>query len=326
MLRRLSKRMVILIVSSMIGTVTSVAQVPVVPSSGTLVGGSPTHVPLPLGTLMPYESSSIPEVPVEKFRRSFYQGAEVLGGYYADTGSRLGGLNFGFQEARVSFGLPLGSMDNVLGFRPYFRATHLDGPEAIDVPETLYQTGVTMMNYRKWSPRLSTTLVASPEIRSDFTTGKGAFRIFGLAQVSWKWSNQLEWSVGTVFLDRQDVGWLPVLGMVWTPTPDFKVDGMIPRPRIMQRLWKAGGQAEGWVYLGGAFGGNSWAVTRASGQTDFLTLRDYRIMAGYEVVRTGNRGVSIEAGYSFGRTLQYESDSIERDLNDAVFVQANLKF
>ena len=266
------------------------------------------------------------EVPIERFRRSFYQGAEVLGGYYGDTGDQLGGLDLSFQEVRASFGFPLGSMENLVGIRPFFRAIHLNGPTTLDVPETLYETGITFLNQRTWSPRWSTTLIVSPTVRSDFSTDRDALRVFGLGLANWQCNEQLKLSIGAVFLDREDVGLLPVIGFVWTPVPDFKVDGMIPRPRIAKRLWKNGGQAEGWIYLGGAFGGNSWAVTRESETTDLLTLRDYRVLGGYEVIRAGNRGTFIEGGYSFGRTLEYTSDGIERDLDDAIFVQASWRF
>ncbi|TWT54053.1 hypothetical protein Pla22_16880 [Rubripirellula amarantea] len=270
--------------------------------------------------------AEITEVPIEKFRRSFYQGAEVLGGYFADTGDRLGGLNWSFEEARVSFGLPLGSMDNILGMRPYFRALHLDGPTDVDVPSTVYDTGVTFLNQRTWTPRVSTTLVVSPAVRSDFTTDNQAFRIFGLGLVNYQCRETLKLSAGAVFLDREDVGVLPAFGFVWTPTPQWQFDGMIPRPRIARRLWKDGGEAEGWAFIGASFGGNTFAVTRDDNRTDLLTLRDYRVMGGYEVIRSGNRGAYVEAGYSFGRSLEYDNDNLDFDLDDAVFVQASWQF
>lgn len=266
------------------------------------------------------------EIPIQRFRKSFYQGAEVLGGYLLDTGDRLGGLDMTFEEARVSFGVPLGSLDNILGIRPYFRATHLNGPEAIDVPGTVYETGVTLLNQKTWTPKVSTTLIVSPAVRSDFTTSEDALRIFGLGLMNFQCSDALRVSFGAVFLDREDVSLLPALGFTWTPTPDFKVDGMIPRPRIAKRLWKQGGEAEGWAYLGGSFGGNSWAVSREDGTTDQLTIRDFRLLAGYEVLRAGNRGTFIEGGYAFGRSLEYTSDELERDLDDGVFIQASWRF
>ncbi|MCG8651898.1 MAG: hypothetical protein MI861_18810, partial [Pirellulales bacterium] len=104
------------------------------------------------------------------------------------------------------------------------------------------------------------------------------------------------------------------------------VDAMLPRPRIAQRLWKQGGQAEGWAYLGGTLGGNTWAVSRDSGQSDELTLRDFRVFAGYEVIRKGNRGWYFEGGYAFDRSLEYENPALDLSLDDAFFLQADWRF
>jgi hypothetical protein len=287
---------------------------------------SPSLPTYPSPHVAEFDLATQQEIPIQRFRKSFYQGAEVLGGYLLDTGDQLGGLDMTFEEARVSFGVPLGSLDNILGIRPYFRATHLNGPETIDVPGTVYETGVTLLNQKKWSPKVSTTLVVSPAIRSDFTTSENALRIFGLGLMNFQCSDSLRVSLGAVFLDREDVSLLPALGFTWTPSPDFKVDGMIPRPRIAKRLWKQGGEAEGWAYLGGSFGGNSWAVSRDDGTVDQLTIRDFRLLAGYEVLRAGNRGMFIEGGYAFGRSLEYTSDEFERDLDDGIFVQASWRF
>ena len=287
---------------------------------------------LPPLDMRPRIIEQVKEIPIERFRRSFYQGAEVLGGHLFDTGNRLGGLDMTFEEARVSFGLPLGSMDNLLGMRPYFRATHLNGPTndgsggVLDVPETLYTTGVTFLNQKTWTKKISTTIIVSPGVRSDLTTSEGAVRIFGLGLLNYKYSDAWKVSIGAVYLDREDVGVLPAAGFVWTPTPDFKLDGMVPRPRLAKRLWKRGGEAEGWAYLGATFGGNSWAVSRDDGTKDQFTIRDYRLMTGYEVIRAGNRGAFVEAGYAFGRSLEYTSDDIERDLDDGVFLQASWQF
>ena len=266
------------------------------------------------------------ETPIERYRKSFYQGSELLGGYLVDTGDQAGGMDQTFEEARVSFGLPLGSMDNILGFRPYFRADHLRGPTAIDLPGTLYNTGVSILNQKKWSDRWSTTLVLAPSVRSDFTTSEDAFRLFGLALLNWQCRRDLSLSFGVVYFDRADFRLLPAVGASWTPTPRWKIDATMPRPRIARRIWKDGGNAEGWAYFGGMIGGNTWAVTRLSGQRDELTIRDLRLLFGYEVIRQGNRGCFVEGGLAMDRTIEYERQDIEIELDSGVFVQAGWQF
>ena len=266
------------------------------------------------------------ETPIERYRKSFCQGAELRGGYLFDLGDAEGGMNQAFEEVRADFGIPLGSMDNLIGLRPYFRADQLQSLNSLDVPTALYNTGLNILHQRKWNPVFSSTVVVTPSIRSDFTTSSNAFRVFGLALMNWKCRSDLTLSLGAVYFDRADFNLLPAFGVVWTPTPEWKIDATMPRPRIFHRLWKQGGEAEGWAYLGGSIGGNTWAVTRESGLTDELTIRDFRLMGGYEVIEKGNRGHFVEAGLAFGRTVEYERQDIELDLDAGLYLDAGIKF
>ena len=266
------------------------------------------------------------ETPIERYRKSFCQGAELRGGYLFDLGDAEGGMNQAFEEVRADFGIPLGSMDNLIGLRPYFRADQLQSLNSLDVPTALYNTGLNILHQRKWNPVFSSTVVVTPSIRSDFTTSSNAFRVFGLALMNWKCRSDLTLSLGAVYFDRADFNLLPAFGVVWTPTPEWKIDATMPRPRIFHRLWKQGGEAEGWAYLGASIGGNTWAVTRESGLTDELTIRDFRFMGGYEVIEKGNRGHFVEAGLAFGRTVEYERQDIELDLDAGLYLDAGIKF
>ena len=266
------------------------------------------------------------ETPIERYRKSFCQGAELRGGYLFDLGDAEGGMNQAFEEVRADFGIPLGSMDNLIGLRPYFRADQLQSLNSLDVPTALYNTGLNILHQRKWNPVFSSTVVVTPSIRSDFTTSSNAFRVFGLALMNWKCRSDLTLSLGAVYFDRADFNLLPAFGVVWTPTPEWKIDATMPRPRIFHRLWKQGGEAEGWAYLGASIGGNTWAVTRDSGLTDELTIRDFRFMGGYEVIEKGNRGHFVEAGLAFGRTVEYERQDIELDLDAGLYLDAGIKF
>ncbi len=288
----------------------------------------PPTVYLPSETV---ESARSAEVAIERFRPSFFQGAELLGGYLADTGNDASELNQTFEEARVSFGFPLGvltggSMDNIIGFRPYFRADQFDGPRTIDVPGAVYDTGVSLLNQKKWSQSLSTTLVITPSIRQDFKTSASGFRLFGLGLLNWKARPNLTISAGVVYSGRNDLMWLPAFGLTYLPTPWWKIDATMPRPRIARRLWKDGGRSEGWAFIGGTIGGNTWAVERASGLDDELTIRAFELIGGYEVIGAGNRGFNVEAAYTFGRRIEYENQDIEIALSDGLGIRAAWQF
>ncbi|TWT91601.1 hypothetical protein Pla100_49920 [Neorhodopirellula pilleata] len=271
-----------------------------------------------------------PEVPVERFRRGFFQGGELIGGYVGDAAAPARSVDETSWEARLAFGVPLGSLENILVVRPFFRADHLNGPTVVDVPATLYSTGATLFQRKQWNERVSTILIATPSVRSDFTTSDNAFRLFGLGLVNWQCRDDLSIGLGAVYLDRADLGVLPAAGLTWTPAPWWKIDLMMPRPQINRRVWKDGGFAEAWAYAGATLGGNTWAVTRQSGpttgQSDELTVSGIRLFAGYEVIQTGNRGWKFEAGYVFNRSIEYENDATDVDLDDALFVEAAWRF
>ncbi len=283
-----------------------------------------------------WSTMTTPEVPIERFRRSFFQGAEFLGGFMG-TGiddsvgpGQSGGLDETFWEARLSFGVPLGSLQNILAVQPFFRTEYLNGPTGIDAPETLYGTGVNLFQRKQWNERFSTIVLLSPSIRSDFTTNDNAFRLFGLGLVNWQCREDLSLGLGVVYLARADLGVLPAVGLTWTPTPDWRLDLMMPRPQISHRLWKAGGNAEGWVFAGATLSGNTWAVTREGGpldgESDQLTLSGIRMFTGYEKIQAGNRGWKLEAGYVFNRSIEYEIGDTDFDLGNAAFVEASWKF
>jgi len=271
------------------------------------------------------------ETAVPRFRKHFFQGAELRGGHLFDFGGGSNAIDQSYEEARFAVGVPLFDMDNLLAARPYFRIDHLHGPVQrspgdLDVPETLYDTGVSIFNRKKWTEKLSTILLLTPSVRSDFTTSDEAFRLFGLGVVSWKVRRDLEVMLGAVYLDRADLGILPVVGATWTPTPEWKLELTLPRPRLSRRMWKQGALAEAWVYLGGEFAGNTWAVSRASGTTDELSLGGVDVFLGYEWIRAGNRGLVAETGFRFARELEYERSGEEFDLDDGVFLRGGWQF
>jgi len=290
-----------------------------------VVQHDPFHQEIPVQEI-PVQQNMLGEIPIERFRKSFYQGAELAAGYLSDSGNQAGGLDLTYQEARASFGIPLGSLDNLLALSPYLRTDQLHGPRTIDAPETLYDTGVTLFNRKQWSDRFSHTLMLTPSVRSDFRTSKNAFRLFGLALWNWQKHPDLSLSLGAVYLGRSDLPPLPAFGFSWTPKPTWRLDAVMPRPRLSHRLWKDGGNAEGWVYIGGTLGGNTWAVRRNNGSDDELTISDLRLLFGYEEIRRGNRGLFAEAGYSFNRSIEYEASEEEVDLDDGLFIQAGWKF
>ena len=270
-------------------------------------------------------ATSACDIPLVRFRKSCFQGAQASYGTLNDNPDL--GIKIRTLETSATFAIPLGSMENVITFTPYIRADLLEAAAVFDVPESLFDTGIKMFWKRPISDRLGSILLITPSIRSDFTTRDNAFRLFGMGLLTWQWVPQkLSVSGGVVYTGRDDFPILPAMGLLWTPSPEWKFDAQFPSPRISRRLTKNGACSETWAYLSGVFGGNTWAVTRAGGATDQLTISDLRLVTGIEYVQCENRGFFLEAGYVFNRSMEYTNVPFQRDLDAAMMMRAGVTF
>jgi hypothetical protein len=180
---------------------------------------------------------------------------------------------------------------------------------------------------RPINDRLGSMVLVTPSIRSDFETNEGAFRLFGMALLTWQWvPRTLSVSGGVVYTGREDFPVLPAMGLLWTPSPEWRVDVQFPSPRISRRIRKNGGDSETWAYLGGVFGGNTWAVTRTGGAEDILTISDLRLVTGIEYLQRENRGFFAEVGYVFNRSIEYTNVPFQADLDSAVMLRFGVSF
>lgn len=263
--------------------------------------------------------------PLRRFKKQAIQKVAISGGGLLAVES--GDLSTSFLQASVGFGIPLGDFDNILGVSPSFRVDWIDSQVPIDVPSTLYATGVQFFWRKPISDRWSFMAIAGPSIRSDFSTSDEAFRIFGLALLTWQYiPNELSLSFGAVYLDRADIPLLPAVGLSWTPSPSLRLDLRFPESRLSYRIAKNGAESEVWAYLAGGLGGNTWAVTRQSGRSDELSLRDFRLKVGLQRIIDGGGGCFVELGYAFARRLEYERTDTEISLSDAIVLQAGWNY
>ncbi len=232
-------------------------------------------------------------------------------------------LDSRFLEASIGLGVPLGSLDNILGVTPSLRIDWLDAVPELDVPSELYEVGVQFFYRRELNDVWSAMAIVRPSIRSDFTTDNDAFRVFGLVLLTRECiPDYLSVSFGAVSLGRADLPVLPALGLTWTPSPQTRLDLRFPESRLSTRIAKDGANSETWCYLSGGLGGNTWAVTRATGETDVLSIRDWRLTLGVEHIVDGGGGWFAEVGYAFSRRIEFDSDEEEQDLSDGILLQA----
>lgn len=285
---------------------------------------SPALTP-PASTPQRRPHASASEAPLSRFRKGFFQGAAVSTGFVNDNAAT--GLGVTSTDLSASFAIPLGSFDNVVVATPFLRTDFLTPAAALDLPEELYETGARFFWRRPINDDLSMMAIVTPAMRTDFENTDNAFRIFGLGLLIWQAVPEtLSLSGGLVHTGRDDFPILPAAGLLWTPTREWKVDIQFPSPRISYRLAKNGCESETWTYLSGVFGGNTWSVQRPSGTADELTLRDYRLLAGFEHLLSENRSIFVEGGFVFGRAVEYESSPDSTELDSAGIIRCGLAF
>jgi hypothetical protein len=228
-------------------------------------------------------------------------------------------------ELKTVLALPLGCLATPLLITPGFGAHYFNGPQTTDVPAHVYETYLDVRWMRQVSQCVGIDVAVTPGWYSDFEqSNSDALRIGARGTALVTVSPTFQVAIGAVYLDRDDVPVLPLGGIIWTPNPDLRLDLVAPRPKISRRmLWDC--NVSHWAYVAGEFGGGAWAIERANGAEDIFYYRDYRAIVGWE--RTAIRGLSgrVEAGYVFGRQVDYRSqDSV--DIDDTWMLRAELSY
>jgi hypothetical protein len=262
---------------------------------------------------------------VRRYRKGFFQRLRFSGSWIDQGGDD--GLGVTNLDTALTVAIPLGSFENLLLVTPGFEVDYLDGPESLALPPELYNVGVDLMWRKQFNDRWGSMVAVRPGLASDFQTSQDAIRITGRAFATWQWvPERLSLLFGVVYLDRNDLPILPGVGLIWTPTPDWRLDLIFPRPKLARRLAFVPRQREDWVYLGGSLGGRTWAVERPSGDPDQLTMRDYRLYLGWERILDGGSGLFAEVGFAFGRELEFEDAPISQSFDEGVLLRGGLTY
>src|SRR5690606_25815413 len=161
----------------------------------------------------------------------------------------------------------------------------------------------------RWFGQIATPvfyeLAFMPAIFTDGENlGSDALRLQGRGVGYLAISEQTQFALGVTYLVRDDVPVLPIFGVLHKPRDDLNLEIVFPRPRILTRVAQQA-YGETWGYLAGELGGGSWAIERQNGRDDIASYRDYRVLLGIEQRSTDDWTAAVEAGYVFGRELEY---------------------
>ncbi len=190
--------------------------------------------------------------------------------------------------------------------RPKFGWHFLNGPLQPDLPPQSYDLALEANFSRQIDSVWSLHLQVTPTIATDFDNkGSDAFRLVAGGMLGMQLSPNWKFVGGLTYLDRPDLPLLPIAGFRLS-AEDVILDLLVPRPRFAYRYRVTDEHEESWAYVAGEIGGGSWAFERDStGLHDVVGYRDFRILIGSESRSAQGPGHLIEAGYVFGRRLEF---------------------
>jgi len=241
-------------------------------------------------------------------------------------------------ELAASINLPLPITPQApLTVTPGFAFHFWDGPHSTppvfaEMPPQTFDAYVDLAWNPHLTPILGTELDVQTGVFSDFRELTGdslRLKAKGMAVLSYLPTIQIK--AGVWYLDRERVKLLPAGGIVWTPTPDVRLDILFPNPRFSQRLATTN-NTDWWWYVSGDYGGGVWTIKRVegpdAGNVDLVDYNDIRIALGVEFKRltSGLTGL-FEVGGAFDRSLDYRSLSPSTFYpQSAFFLRAGLMF
>ncbi len=289
-------------------------------SLGRTMGSSPESEPLQPGDELTMDTGRI-----ASHKTGFFQKLAFHTGWFNGSGDN--GLGLVETELFLTVAVPLPSPDYPLLITPGLDFMLLDGPTAPGLPSQLYASYIDFMWLPKLSDRWLGILSLAPGVYSDFDSVQSdAFRLKAKALVRYDViPERLQVLCGILYLNRNDVNWLPAVGVIWDPTDDVHLEMVFPRPRLGYRFTTTG-LFEDWVYLAGEFGGDTWSIRRGPNLFDMVTYVDWRLFLGVERKRPGGAAHRIEVGYVFSREIQFDLTTIDYPVGDTFMIRAGLDF
>jgi hypothetical protein len=212
-------------------------------------------------------------------------------------------------NSTVAIPFPL-SPESAFLISPDAQAHFLDGPNSPDLPAKLYDATVQVAWAGKLSNRIVFDVGIQPGWHYDGSNDQNtAYRLPYYFAVGYRFAPNFLVGVGAAYLDRVDVHWVPLAGLIWVPEESTRFELVPPRPRIAHRFWIGEG-FERWWYFAAEFGGGEWAIRRANGANDVVDIEDWRVINGMEQIPTNSGlGFRIEYGYVFARHVSYASST-----------------
>lgn len=248
--------------------------------------------------------------------------------WIADSETAMANANFNFSLPLLFIGTPPPIVKLGVDY------TSLQTPESFGIPEDLFEYSVGIASFRKLNERWSVRSILGVGLATDNENrSSDSWRFRGGIFATYSRNDNVKWTFGGLAMGRQDLPVIPVIGAVWQPNPAVRVDLVYPQPRINRLLFDDGARQQ-WVYFGGGTSGSTWGYQQFEAIDDQLTYSDLRIVFGWESRPAGSSGMpfvrgkttQFELGYVFSRQLEFEQDTRQEFLGDALMLSLSTKF
>lgn len=245
-------------------------------------------------------------------------GMEEFRGYRHDTSSTewIAGDGNQFGMTSFNFGTTFHRRGVASGLGTGFQWHLLSGPDFADVPPRVYDF---LLGYQKrdWIGSFGYDVSGSVSASSDFEgSARDGIRYPSHAVGYLRMAPWADLVLGIDYIDREDVGLLPVGGFILSPSDSLQIQLVFPRPRVDISL-----SSTQRLYLSGDLGGGQWAIERELLLVDdLLTYSDLRLAIGIETT-AGPLVSGMEIAWLFNRKIEFSSDVGNSDLDDTVMLR-----
>lgn len=241
---------------------------------------------------------------------------------------RIGDNGFGMTSLnkQFTFALPPFISGSPILLTPSYTTHFLDGPGPIDVPPHLIDGELEFRYMKQATPRLGIDLAVAPSFFSDgHNMSSQAWRVTARALGAYALNDRWQIVGGGVYTGRSDFPAVPVAGFIWKPNCEVRVEAVFPRPKAYWRPF-VNGKIEHWFYVGGEYGGNTWAIDHEGGIPDKMTYADLRLLVGWERKAPGGLNGRFELGWVFDRSIEFTSGRPGFDPDDTLMVRGEFSF
>lgn len=267
----------------------------------------------------------------EMRHKGLFQGINLNFSWTPDSGNH--GMELSEVKLGVAFGLPAPNIKPLVRsffmISPNFTYTNIRWKGSDHFPDSLYGASLAVTWLKPINERWSIMLNVAPGYAGDGKASRDTTRcpvMFGAT-----WTPNKKWKVlfGAIYTDRSDIPFLPLAGATYTPNEDWRFELTAPQPKIARRLsgW-CNTNSERWMYVGGGFGGGTWAIESVGNKNDLAMLREYSLIFGYESTsKTSVLKWNAEIAWLFGRKMKFDHHTQpDRTLDDSLSLRLRCSF